>query len=597
MAASKKKEGKDGASPSGPPFYPPLYLQRAQKILQVLQEHECRSFIDAGCSSGELLRFLLFSQLRERSFSHVVAIDVDEVSLLKAGRTAPPPVVLSSAALLRPMHIDFVQGDLTRSPRFSKRDDHVYKEEEVGEDGYINDTSLLLTSPHFDAVISIEVLEHINAREVPAYTDVIFGHLAAASGARIVVITTPNRDRNVYGAFEKKNGDVCLDGLPHSHISSEIPYAVRHADHKFEMTAAQFGRYCDYVVEAYRPLWASYTLFGVGDNFTQGAVFHASSSFVRRPAVRVVKPSSLTFEAVKSVLLRKQGGVTRPLSGHAPSPPSAAKSGLRWVHDSASRARLFPWEDLFGELSTQPSDVMLSLERAACNYRCLVSVKVPYRSLWKRIRDVVCEAFSCAMREMEYNSRHDNFLRFGDVATVHEYLLSAPFNASLCALMVSLLDRLRLCRERLKRGCFEPQATKNISLRIAEDVSFVLRWLLHECWGCDTVTQCLKDDTYGSAAKKLSQTEKRLVLFLVSVGVVPGAALHLSEVLKRVRWSNGGTRRRGATTMRSRRGGGPPSQVEGIASSPERRAQLRHLVDALSDCWVPRRKFMGTSKS
>ncbi|RNF05169.1 methyltransferase type 12 [Trypanosoma conorhini] len=300
------------AAASGPPFSPPLYLQRAQKILQILQANKCRSFIDAGCSRGDLLRLILPCRLCEHSFTRVMAVDLDEDSIREASVVAPPPVLLSPLAYLHPMRIDFVRGDLTRPPRLpacSDRSDEA--EANVGGSAVVSSLSQL---PQFDAVISVEVLEHMAPQDVPAYTEVLFAHLAARSGARIVVITTPNRDRNLHAAFETPNGDVCVDASPQfERIATELPYPVRHVGHKFEMTAAQFKCYCDYVVEAYCPLWASYTFFGVGDNYTQGAIFYAASSSSGPFFVDDVRATCTTFAALKKKKMsgKREAGVLR----------------------------------------------------------------------------------------------------------------------------------------------------------------------------------------------------------------------------------------------------------------------------------------------
>ncbi|RNF05334.1 methyltransferase type 12 [Trypanosoma rangeli] len=227
-----------------------------------------------------------------------MAIDLNEEFIREASVVAPPSVLLSPVAYLHPMRIEFVRGDLTRPPCLSCCKDRFDGEEESLNVSPV--TSSLLHLPHFDAVISVEVLDNIAPQGVPTYTEVLFAHLAARSDARVVAITTPNRDRNVHALFETSDGDACVNGSPSFEgIATHLPYPVRHVDHKFEMTAAQFKCYCDYVLEAYCPLWCSYTLFGVGDNFTQGAIFYSASSLDVSVFVEDSNAANTTFAALR----------------------------------------------------------------------------------------------------------------------------------------------------------------------------------------------------------------------------------------------------------------------------------------------------------
>jgi hypothetical protein len=74
--------------------------------------------------------------------------------------------------------------------------------------------------------VLMEVVEHVDPARVPAVERVVFG--AAKPGA--VVVTTPNRDYN-----EKYEG---LAGM-------------RHPDHRFEWSRAEFAEWSDRVAATY----------------------------------------------------------------------------------------------------------------------------------------------------------------------------------------------------------------------------------------------------------------------------------------------------------------------------------------------------------
>jgi len=80
----------------------------------------------------------------------------------------------------------------------------------------------------FDAAAVIEVIEHMEAERLPAFEAAIFGH--ARPGA--VIVTTPNREYNAL--FERVAED-----------------AMRHPDHRFEWTRAEFRHWAESLATAY----------------------------------------------------------------------------------------------------------------------------------------------------------------------------------------------------------------------------------------------------------------------------------------------------------------------------------------------------------
>jgi hypothetical protein len=80
-----------------------------------------------------------------------------------------------------------------------------------------------------DAAVLMEVIEHTDPERLPALERTVFG--AAAPG--IVVITTPNAEYN-------------------AHFPGLAPGALRHGDHRFEWTRAQFRAWAERAAASYR---------------------------------------------------------------------------------------------------------------------------------------------------------------------------------------------------------------------------------------------------------------------------------------------------------------------------------------------------------
>ncbi|GAB3853614.1 hypothetical protein GCM10029963_45170 [Micromonospora andamanensis] len=72
----------------------------------------------------------------------------------------------------------------------------------------------------YDAAVLMEVIEHVDPPRLPALEDAVFGFARPTT----VVVTTPNVEHNVR-----------FEGLPAG--------ALRHADHRFEWTRAEFAEW------------------------------------------------------------------------------------------------------------------------------------------------------------------------------------------------------------------------------------------------------------------------------------------------------------------------------------------------------------------
>ena len=79
-----------------------------------------------------------------------------------------------------------------------------------------------------DAAVLMEVIEHLDPERLPALERVIFGFASPAT----VVVTTPNAEYN-------------------PHFPELEPGALRHRDHRFEWTRAQFRSWAEQTAAAY----------------------------------------------------------------------------------------------------------------------------------------------------------------------------------------------------------------------------------------------------------------------------------------------------------------------------------------------------------
>jgi 3' terminal RNA ribose 2'-O-methyltransferase Hen1 len=167
--------------------------QRMERVVALLRELGAQSVLDLGCGEGRLLRELL----KVPGLGRITGVEV------------APRVLAGAADRLRLDHmpdmkrqrIELLQGSL------------VYRDDRL---------------KGFDAAAVIEVIEHMEAERLPAFEAAVFGH--ARPGA--VIVTTPNREYNVL--FENMQPD-----------------AMRHPDHRFEWTRAEFRHWAESVALAH----------------------------------------------------------------------------------------------------------------------------------------------------------------------------------------------------------------------------------------------------------------------------------------------------------------------------------------------------------
>jgi 3' terminal RNA ribose 2'-O-methyltransferase Hen1 len=172
----------------------PLAIQRREAILAVLRETGARRVGDFGCGEGVLVRDLL----ADKQVELVVAVDVSARALQLAARN----LRLDRMPDRQRERLKIFQSALTY------RDDRL---------------------AGLDAAVLMEVIEHIDPERLPALERAVFGFAAPAT----VVVTTPNAEYNVH-----------FETLPAG--------AMRHRDHRFEWTRAEFRAWAERVAEAHR---------------------------------------------------------------------------------------------------------------------------------------------------------------------------------------------------------------------------------------------------------------------------------------------------------------------------------------------------------
>lgn len=177
---------------------------RMQAVAQVLADSDATSVIDLGCGEGRLLRTLI----RDKRYSKLTGVDVSPSVL----DVAASRLRLSDMTEKQRARVQLFQGALTyRDRRFA---------------GY-------------DAATLIEVIEHLEPDRLPALVRVVF----AFARPRTVVVTTPNVEYN-----HRFSG---LDGG-----------RMRHSDHRFEWTRAEFAAWAQEVGKAHG---YSVALSGIGE--------------------------------------------------------------------------------------------------------------------------------------------------------------------------------------------------------------------------------------------------------------------------------------------------------------------------------------------
>jgi 3' terminal RNA ribose 2'-O-methyltransferase Hen1 len=164
----------------------PLAVLRKGAVVAALKAEGARTVVDLGCGEGALLRELI----RDTHFTKVVGADVSHRALQVAARR----LKLDRMPDSQRARLELLQSSATY------RDDRL---------------------SGFDAVVLMEVVEHLDLPRLPALVRSVF----ARARPECVVVTTPNVEHNVRYEFLE-------------------PGRLRHPDHRFEWTRAEFRQWC-----------------------------------------------------------------------------------------------------------------------------------------------------------------------------------------------------------------------------------------------------------------------------------------------------------------------------------------------------------------
>ncbi|HXR72129.1 3' terminal RNA ribose 2'-O-methyltransferase Hen1 [Actinocrinis sp.] len=159
-----------------------LAIHRREAVLAALKDVGAKRVLDLGCGGGALLRALM----HDRFFAEIVGVDVSARALQYATRS---------------LHLD-------RQPEMVAR-------RMTLKQGSLTYTDSALKG--YDAAVLMEVIEHVDPPRLGALEHAVFG----AARPTAVIVTTPNAEYNVlYETLEAGR--------------------MRHRDHRFEWTRAQF---------------------------------------------------------------------------------------------------------------------------------------------------------------------------------------------------------------------------------------------------------------------------------------------------------------------------------------------------------------------
>ncbi|WP_031940149.1 3' terminal RNA ribose 2'-O-methyltransferase Hen1 [Prescottella defluvii] len=155
---------------------------RQDTVLATLEKLGAARVVDLGCGEGRLLRALV----ARPSFTRIVGVDVSDRALRRAERR----LGLDEMSDAQRERITVLQSSAT------------YRDARLRG---------------FDAVVLMEVVEHIDEPRLPALVQSVFGDMRP----RTVLVTTPNAEYNVLYPGLGAGG-------------------FRHPDHRFEYTRTQF---------------------------------------------------------------------------------------------------------------------------------------------------------------------------------------------------------------------------------------------------------------------------------------------------------------------------------------------------------------------
>ncbi len=170
-----------------------LNAQRIGSVIAALKSSGASRVLDLGCGEGKLISALL----RDKSFAEIVGVDVSFRTLEKASSK----LKLDRMAPMQRARVKLLHGSL------------IYRDKRL---------------EGFDAAAVVEVIEHMDLPRLAAFERVLFEFARPAT----IVLTTPNVEYNVK-----------WENMPAGKL--------RHRDHRFEWTRAEFGAWVAGICERF----------------------------------------------------------------------------------------------------------------------------------------------------------------------------------------------------------------------------------------------------------------------------------------------------------------------------------------------------------
>ncbi|EXX74783.1 hypothetical protein RirG_047940 [Rhizophagus irregularis DAOM 197198w] len=236
-------------------FDPPLWRQRRSFVNEVLRESKVTSVVDFGCGEGSLLSFLI-QPFEESPITRLAGVDINREIAEKAVENCRPWDHDVEFLRLTPLTVDIYQGSI-----------------DIADKRFLG----------FDALVCMEVVEHVDPPVLDKFFDIVLGTYKP----KIVIVTTPNVEFNVYFPQLKY-------GTPEATLRIE--------DHRFEWTRKEFQEWGNSGAKKYN-YSVEYTGVGklkYGDpavgNVTQIAIFRDLN-----PSSKPLLSSFDTYEHIEKI--------------------------------------------------------------------------------------------------------------------------------------------------------------------------------------------------------------------------------------------------------------------------------------------------------
>ena len=170
-----------------------LSAMRINAVNEALAKCGATDVVDLGCGEGQLLEQLI----KEPRFNRILGAEVSRFAISSAERK----LRLNSMSPEQRKRIDIIQSSL------------IYRDQRIHG---------------FQAAVAMEVIEHIDPPKLTAFTQVVLGEAQPGT----LVVTTPNVEYNALFTMLRSSG-------------------LRHRDHRFEWTRAQFQQWATQAADQY----------------------------------------------------------------------------------------------------------------------------------------------------------------------------------------------------------------------------------------------------------------------------------------------------------------------------------------------------------